>query len=84
MSNMKIENSSRRSFLQGVSGLTLGFCLPAMAAPAAAGKAVPAAPAFAPNAFLRIGTDNSVTVIAKHLEMGQGSYTCLLYTSRCV
>ena len=30
---------------------------------------------FAPNAFLRIGADNSVTVIAKHLEMGQGAYT---------
>jgi isoquinoline 1-oxidoreductase beta subunit len=30
---------------------------------------------FAPNAFLRIGSDNSVTVIAKHVEMGQGAYT---------
>ena len=77
MSNMKIENASRRDFLQGAAGLTLGFCLPAMAAPAAAGKTAPAAPPFAPNAFLRIGADNSVTVIAKHLEMGQGSYTGL-------
>jgi isoquinoline 1-oxidoreductase subunit beta len=54
--------------------LTLGFewagtmRRAAMAAPAAGA-------AFAPNAFLRIGADNSVTVIAKHLEMGQGSYT---------
>ena len=31
--------------------------------------------AFNANAFVRIGTDNSVTVIMKHLEMGQGSYT---------
>ncbi len=84
MSNMHIENASRRNFLQGVSGLTLGFCLPAMAAPAAAAKAAPSAtpalngtPPFAPNAFLRIGADNSVTVVAKHLEMGQGSYTGL-------
>jgi isoquinoline 1-oxidoreductase beta subunit len=30
---------------------------------------------FAPSAFLRIGTDGSVTVIAKHVEMGQGAYT---------
>ncbi len=30
---------------------------------------------FAPNAFVRIGTDNTVTVIAKHVEMGQGAYT---------
>ena len=29
------------------------------------------------NAFLQIGTDNSVTVISKHLEMGQGTYTGL-------
>ena len=31
--------------------------------------------AFVPNAFLRVGTDGSVTVIAKHVEMGQGAYT---------
>ena len=38
--------------------------------------AAPAAGAlFTPNAFLRIGADNSVTVISKHIEMGQGSYT---------
>ena len=77
MPNRNIENASRRNFLQGAAGLTLGFYLPAMAAPAATGKAVPAAPLLAPNAFLRIGADNSVTVIAKHLEMGQGSYTGL-------
>ncbi len=42
----------------------------------AAAVAMPASGApFAPNAFLRIGADNSVTVIAKHLEMGQGAYT---------
>ena len=76
MSTLTIENVSRRNFLQGVAGLTLGFCLPALAAPAAAGKAATAA-SFEPNAFLRIGSDNSVTVIAKHLEMGQGTYTGL-------
>jgi isoquinoline 1-oxidoreductase beta subunit len=32
---------------------------------------------FEPNAFLRIGADNSVTVFSKHLEMGQGTYTGL-------
>ena len=76
MFTLTIENVSRRNFLQGVAGLTLGFCLPALAAPAAAGKAATAA-SFEPNAFLRIGSDNSVTVIAKHLEMGQGTYTGL-------
>jgi isoquinoline 1-oxidoreductase subunit beta len=32
---------------------------------------------FAPNAFLRIAPDNTVTVVSKHLEMGQGSHTGL-------
>jgi isoquinoline 1-oxidoreductase beta subunit len=34
-----------------------------------------AADDFAPNAFLRIAPDGSVTVVAKHIEMGQGTYT---------
>ena len=65
-----IENLCRRRFLQGSAGLTLGLYLPG-AAPAAADTS------FAPNAFLRIGSDDSVTVISKHLEMGQGTYTGL-------
>ena len=32
---------------------------------------------FTPNAFVRIGSDDSVTVIANHSEMGQGPYTTL-------
>jgi len=84
MSEIVIENLSRRRFLQGGAGLTLGFCLPAIAAttlpaagPGKAGEGLAAAVNFEPNAFLRIGTDNSVTVISKHLEMGQGTYTGL-------
>lgn len=76
-----IENLSRRRFLQGSAGLTLGFCLPALAAPGAgpgkAGEGVVGPIHFEPNAFLRIGTDNTVTVLSKHLEMGQGTYTGL-------
>lgn len=34
-------------------------------------------PPFEPNAFVRIGPDGTVTVVAKHLEMGQGTYTGL-------
>jgi isoquinoline 1-oxidoreductase subunit beta len=79
MSEMIVENLSRRRFLQGSAGLTLGFCLPVMAAGAAGKSGVVAATAagFEPNAFLRIGADNSVTVMSKHLEMGQGTYTGL-------
>ena len=68
-----IENASRRRFLHGAAGLTLAVYLPgALGAP----KAAVAQP-FEPNAFLRIGADNTVTVISKHIEMGQGSYTGL-------
>ena len=79
MSEIIIENLSRRRFLQGGAGLTLGFCLPVMAAAAAGKSGVTVAPSasFEPNAFLRIGADNSVTVMSKHLEMGQGTYTGL-------
>ena len=42
------------------------------AAPAAAAPALPPA-----HAFLRIGADDSVTVLLAHSEMGQGSWTGL-------
>ena len=76
-------NVSRRAFLTaglraGV-GLTLGLSLPAVArmgnaGPGLAGSAKASA-ALAPNAFVRVGADDRVTVIAKHLEMGQGAHT---------
>jgi isoquinoline 1-oxidoreductase beta subunit len=34
-------------------------------------------PAFAPNAYVRVGTDDVVTVILPQAEMGQGIYTAL-------
>ncbi len=78
MDKTMMKNAGRRQFLQGAAGLSLSFCLPAMAAPAAAGKLAAAkAATFTANAFLRIGVDDSVTVISKHLEMGQGTYTGL-------
>jgi isoquinoline 1-oxidoreductase beta subunit len=75
MTTTRIENESRRWFLQGAAGLTLAIYLPSSQA-AAGTKAAGAAP-FEPNAFLRIAEDNTVTVISKHLEMGQGTYTGL-------
>ena len=72
---------TRREFLKragtaGAVALTIGFdwagtSRRSWAAPAGHGAAAP----FAPNAFLRIDPDGSVTVIAKHVEMGQGAYT---------
>ncbi|MBS0356359.1 MAG: xanthine dehydrogenase family protein molybdopterin-binding subunit [Proteobacteria bacterium] len=73
-----IHNLSRRHFLQGSAGLTLGLALPAFAAKGArTATAAGSAAAFEPTPFLSIGADNSVTVISKHLEMGQGTYTGL-------
>jgi len=87
VAEIRLENVSRRRFLQGGTALTLGFMLPAGAAlaagklpaagPGKAGAGLAAAVTFEPNAFLRIGADNSVTVFSKHLEMGQGTYTGL-------
>jgi isoquinoline 1-oxidoreductase beta subunit len=81
MSEFAIENLSRRNFLQGTAGLTLGFCLPPLAGaaggPGKAADGMVGASNFEPNAFLRIGADNTVTVFSKHLEMGQGTYTGL-------
>lgn len=73
---------SRRAFLKAGSAagaaLLLGVHVPAAAQQGAAGKAAGAAPPpFEPNAFVRIGRDNTVTVVAKHVEMGQGAYTGL-------
>jgi isoquinoline 1-oxidoreductase beta subunit len=82
MSAIKIVNESRRRFLQAGAGLTLAIYLPAAHAAVAAGPGkaggVAVGPvAFEPNAFVRIAEDNTVTVIVKHLEMGQGTYTGL-------
>jgi len=74
----------RREFLKASAaagaGLTLGFYLPGgLAQTSGPGRTAGgiAAAAFAPNAFVRVGIDNTVTVIVKHLEMGQGTYTGL-------
>jgi len=69
---------TRREFLKTAGSvttvaLTIGF---EWLGPSRRAAAVVAGPSvFAPNAFLRIGADNSVTIIAKHVEMGQGAYT---------
>ncbi|HEY6256928.1 MAG TPA: xanthine dehydrogenase family protein molybdopterin-binding subunit [Xanthobacteraceae bacterium] len=73
---------SRRAALQGLAGLVIGVCLPE-AAFAQSGAARAFAPGagptgtLAPNAFVRIGTDDTVTVLIKHIELGQGPLTGL-------
>ena len=72
----------RRDFLKASAGLTLGVILAPnvfaqAAGPGRAGGEVVATAALEPNAFVRIGADNTVTVVVKHIEMGQGTFTGL-------
>jgi len=74
---------SRRDILRGAAsaGLVLGFrWLPvgrAFAASPVDGMAASTNAPLAPNAFVRIGADNLVTIVCKHHEMGQGVTTGL-------
>jgi isoquinoline 1-oxidoreductase beta subunit len=69
---------SRRNFMKAGAvlggGLVLGFFIPGSNKFATAADAKIAYP---PNAFLRIGPDNSVTVQVNRLEFGQGVQTAL-------
>lgn len=69
---------NRRQFLRTASlatgGLVIGFNVPAAGKKR---KIQEADAVLAPNAFLRIGTDDSVRVMLSHCEMGQGIWTAL-------
>src|SRR5690349_13823361 len=75
-----IANASRRDVLKTGAALTLAVMVSRSAAVEAAmsgtGKAT-AASQLAPNDFVRISSDDVVTIVSKHLEMGQGIYTGL-------
>jgi isoquinoline 1-oxidoreductase beta subunit len=79
---------SRRAFLlrsaSAGGGLVIGFSLPGLLRSTraqeqgGAGKSGgPPAPRLDPNAFLRIAPDDTVTILLKHSEMGQGVATSL-------
>ncbi|MEH6422174.1 xanthine dehydrogenase family protein molybdopterin-binding subunit [Pseudomonas sp. CGJS7] len=78
-----IDASSRRRFLKSGAliggGLVVGFLVPGAKrfAEAAPATAAAVSTGFAPNAFLRVGEDNTVTVLLSHSEMGQGIWTGL-------
>lgn len=69
---------SRRAFLKAGSvlgsGLVLGFFMPGGQKMA---RAADAKKVYAPNAFLRIAPDNTITVAINRLEFGQGVATSL-------
>src|ERR1700719_3471966 len=72
--------TTRRAFLQtgaaaaAGGALLVGFHIPDVAA--AAANTSQAAP-FAPNAFIRIDRQGTVTLIMPQVEMGQGIYTAI-------
>jgi isoquinoline 1-oxidoreductase beta subunit len=71
------KKTTRRDFLKASSGLTaialtIGF---SWTPPSKRALGATSDASFMPNAFVRIGSDNSVTVISKHVELGQGAYT---------
>ena len=72
---------SRRALLQSGAGLVIALCLPSTAR-AQSGAAQAFRPGgdsggLAPNAFVRVGADDIVTVLVKHIEFGQGPLTGL-------
>ncbi len=79
MNTFQITNASRRDVLKAGAALTLAVALPRMghAQATSSASAAKGADLWEANAFVRIAPDNSVTVIAKHLEMGQGTNTGL-------
>ena len=68
-------NLSRRSFLSASAavggGLMLGISLPLGHSKAAQSES------FAPNAFIRIGSDGQIVLTMPYVEMGQGTYTSI-------
>ena len=78
----EIINPTRRSFLKAGAaaggGLLISLYVPSWASAKARAKAKAQATApFAPNIWLRIGTDDSVTIIQNQLELGQGVTTSM-------
>lgn len=78
---MEKEYNSRREFLKTSTAvgtaLTLSFYLPNATAKTLERLAGLAPASQSLNAFLKVSADDTVTVIIKHLEMGQGIHTSL-------
>ncbi len=86
-STLTTSRIDRRSLLKATAtaGLVIGLRLPERgrarsqmdATPESTPVGTSESGLLAPNAFLRIAPDDTVTIIAKHVEWGQGIYTTL-------
>jgi isoquinoline 1-oxidoreductase beta subunit len=78
MRKLKSDNSGldRRQILKGGLVLGGGLVIGLRLTPRAAAE-MTATGELMPNAFVRIAPDGSITVISKHIEFGQGTYTGL-------
>ena len=67
---------SRRALLKAGAVFAIGTYVARTSGPAfAQAPAAPPSVNTAPNTFITIGADNTVTVLCKHIEMGQGPLT---------
>lgn len=72
----QVNDISRRTFIKGTTaGLVIGVHLPMLISKGALASQM--SKTFDANAFIRIAKDNTVTVLIKHIEFGQGAFTGL-------
>lgn len=73
-----LAQTTRRQFLTVAAGLVIAVNLPHKTLAQSTQTSLPdGATSFTPNAFVRVAPDNTVTVIVKHMEFGQGANTGL-------
>ena len=73
-----LDHATRREFLKAGAvaaggGLVLGVVLPDALTPVTHA----AGPVAMPNAWVKVGSDNSITILSARSEMGQGVYTAM-------
>jgi len=68
--------TSRRAFLK-TSAAASGGLLMALHLPGTLGQAMAAGTVSAPNAWVHIADDNTISILVAHSEMGQGVYTSM-------
>jgi isoquinoline 1-oxidoreductase beta subunit len=75
----EIMNQTRRNFLKASAaaggGLLISFYLPSAISAKVPAAKKPAGALFSPNIWLRIGSDDRITIIQNQIEMGQGVMT---------